>query len=55
MAKATESELMAYIASCAESIIEDDMNESGEWSDDEHIDLTRRAMNWCYEQYGEDA
>lgn len=51
MAKATERELMSYIASCAESIIEDDMNESGEWTEAEHEDLVERALSWCYRQY----
>lgn len=51
MAKATERELMLYIAECAESIIEDDLNESGDWTEEEHEDLTRRAMKWCSEQY----
>ena len=47
MAKATEAELMAYIARCAESIIEDDMNESGDWTPEEHDDLISRALDWC--------
>ena len=51
MAKATHEEMMAYIAQCAESIIEDDLNECGDWTDEEHDDLTDRAMTWCYEQY----
>lgn len=51
MAKVTEAELMRYIAQCAESIIEDDMNESGDYTEEEHDDLTTRAMLWCYKQY----
>lgn len=51
MTKATHAELMAYIAECAESIIEDDMNESGDWTEEEHEDLVSRAMTWCYKQY----
>lgn len=51
MAKATQEQLMAYIAQCAESIIEDDTNESGDWTEEEHDDLTSRAMKWCYRQY----
>lgn len=53
MAKVTEAELMVYIAGCAESIIEDDMNESGEYTEEEHDDLVERAMAWCHKQYGE--
>lgn len=50
----TEAQVMAYIASSAESIIEDDLNESGDWTPEEHEELTTRAMKWCYEQYPED-
>lgn len=53
MANATSAQLMAYIARCAESIIEDDMNEGSEWTRAEHEDLTDRAMQWCYAQYQE--
>lgn len=49
MAKATYDELMRYIAQSAESIIEDDMNESGDWTPEEHDDLVRRALDWCGE------
>ena len=42
---------MAYIAQCAESIIEDDLNESGDWSEADHEILRDLAMKWCYEQY----
>lgn len=51
MAKATELELMAYIAQCAESIAEDDMNESGDWTEEEHADLIERTLSWCHTQY----
>jgi len=51
MADATEAELMAYIARCAESIIEDDMNEDGEYSEAEHDRLVDRALTWCHQQY----
>lgn len=50
MTKATNAELMAYIAQCAESIIEDDMNETGDWTQEEHDDLIARALAWCNEQ-----
>jgi hypothetical protein len=54
MAKATQEQLMAYIAQCAESIIEDDMNESGDWTDKEHDDLVGRALAWCSRQHWQD-
>ncbi len=48
---ATPAQVMAYIASCAESIIEDDLNEDGEWSEAAHDNLVERALSWCHSQY----
>lgn len=53
MSYVTEAALMQYIAVCAESIIEDDMNESGDYTADEHRNLVSRALAWCYQQYRE--
>lgn len=35
-----------YIAECAVSIIEDDMNESGDLTDEEHQELVDKAFKW---------
>lgn len=42
----TDEQVMEYIAGCAESVIEDDLNEDGEWTDEEHEELINRAMEW---------
>lgn len=42
----TDQVVMAYIAESAESIIEDEFNEDGEWTDEEHAELKRRAFEW---------
>lgn len=40
----TTAEVLAYVAECAESIIEDDLNEAGDWTNEEFAELTSRAM-----------
>lgn len=47
--KITNEVVLRYIAECAESIIEDDFNESGEWTDEEHRELVERAFDWINE------
>lgn len=47
----SQNEVMQYIAQCAESIIEDDMNEDGDYTEEEHEELVNRAMQWCSQQY----
>ena len=42
----TNEDVLAYIAKCAESIIEDDLNEAGRWADDEFDELRDRALGW---------
>lgn len=42
----TDQEVLKYIAECAESIIEDDTNELGKWTDEEHRELVRRSFEW---------
>jgi hypothetical protein len=44
-----DEDVLAYIAKCAESVIEDDLNETGRWTDDEFDELRDRALGWCGE------
>jgi hypothetical protein len=38
------AQVLHYIAECAESIIEDDLNESGTWTNEEFEELHKRSM-----------
>lgn len=49
MREITDAVVLKYIAESAESIIEDDLNESGDWTDEEHKELVRRAFEWIGE------
>ena len=46
MSKITEKQVLKYIAESAEVVIEDDLNEAGNWSDEEHEELVALAMSW---------
>jgi hypothetical protein len=45
----TDAMVLDYILEAAESIIEDDMNESGEYTDEEFDELRERAFDMMYE------
>lgn len=44
-ARVTERDVHRYVAECAESIIEDDLNESGEYTDEAFEELRERAFD----------
>jgi hypothetical protein len=44
--KITDEMVREYVGECAISIIEDDMNESGDFTEEEHEELIRRAFQW---------
>lgn len=43
----TPDDVFDYIATAAESFAEDDLNEDGEWSEEDHAELIGRVMDWC--------
>ncbi|MFL1444030.1 hypothetical protein [Nocardiopsis protaetiae] len=48
----TDQVVMAYIAEHAESGIEDEFNEDGEWTTEEHRELKKRAFKWIGQHRG---
>lgn len=47
MSRPTSQQVRDYVADCAETLIEDDINESGRWTDEEHRELVNHAYAYC--------
>lgn len=53
MSFVTTEQVLAYVGSCAESMIEDDTDEDGTWTQDEFEELQERALKLVHRlQYG---
>lgn len=46
MTEITDEMVLKYIAESAESVIEDDLNEDGDLTKEEHKELVKRAFEW---------